>query len=72
LEFTKLLNLITMINYLKEAYNELVHKVTWPSFTSLQSSATLVMIASLIFALVIFAMDFVFEHGIQFIYELLS
>ncbi|GHT14420.1 protein translocase subunit SecE [Bacteroidia bacterium] len=60
-----------MIKYLKEAYNELVHKVTWPSFASLQSSATLVMVASVIFALVIFAMDFVFRHGVEMVYSLL-
>jgi preprotein translocase subunit SecE len=61
-----------MVKYFKEAYNELVHKVTWPSFSSLQSSATLVMIASLIFALVIFAMDFVFRNGVEIVYNLLS
>ncbi|GHT79923.1 protein translocase subunit SecE [Bacteroidia bacterium] len=61
-----------MVKYFKEAYNELVHKVTWPSFSSLQSSATLVMIASLIFALVIFAMDFVFRNGVEIVYKLLS
>ncbi|GHU94782.1 protein translocase subunit SecE [Bacteroidia bacterium] len=60
-----------MIKYLKGAYNELVHKVTWPSFASLQSSATLVMIASVIFALVIFAMDFVFRNGVEMVYSLL-
>ncbi|MDR1225334.1 MAG: preprotein translocase subunit SecE [Prevotellaceae bacterium] len=60
-----------MINYIKEAYGELMHKVTWPTWPSLQSSATLVMVASLIFALVIFAMDWVFRHGMEFIYSLL-
>lgn len=47
--------------YVKEAYNELVHKVTWPTWTSLQNSAIVVMIASLILALVILAMDISFE-----------
>ena len=32
--------------YLKEAYNELVHKVTWPTWKELQNSAIVVMIAS--------------------------
>jgi preprotein translocase subunit SecE len=61
-----------MINYIKEAYDELMHKVSWPSWASLQSSATLVMVASLIFALVIFAMDWVFRKGMEGIYDMLQ
>ncbi len=60
-----------MINYIKESYNELMHKVAWPSWASLQSSATLVMVASVIFALVIFGMDFVFQHAMEAIYKML-
>ena len=45
------------INYLKEAYTEMTVKVSWPTWDKLQSSAILVMIASLIFAVVVFAMD---------------
>lgn len=58
------------INYLKESWTELTQKVTWPSWKSLQSSAVLVMVASLIFAIVIWAMDFVFEKLMSFIYTL--
>lgn len=47
-------------NYVKESYDELVHKVSWPSFKELQSSAVVVAVAALIFALVVFLMDFVF------------
>jgi preprotein translocase subunit SecE len=57
--------------YLKEAYNELVHKVTWPRWSQLQSSAAVVMVASAIFALVIFVMDLGFRNLMTFIYELL-
>ena len=32
--------------YIKESYNELVQKVSWPSWEELQSSAIVVMIAS--------------------------
>ena len=53
--------------YVKEAYNELVHKVTWPTWTSLQNS----MIASLILALVILAMDISFESIMKGIYSIL-
>ena len=52
-----------MFNYVKESYNELVHKVTWPTFAQLQNSTVVVMVASLIFAIVILAMDISF--GVQ-------
>jgi preprotein translocase subunit SecE len=60
-----------MKTYIKESYAELVHKVSWPSVSELQSSAIVVMVASIIIALVVMAMDFTFEHLMQFIYKLL-
>ena len=58
------------INYLKESYAELTKKVSWPSWDKLQNSAIVVMVASVIFALVIFAMDFCFQHLMSAIYTL--
>ena len=46
-----------MFKYVKESYNELVNKVTWPTFPQLQSSTIVVMVASVIFAVVVLAMD---------------
>lgn len=57
--------------YLQESYIELVKKVSWPSWFQLQSSAIVVMIASLIFAVVIFTMDFSFRNIMTFIYKML-
>lgn len=57
--------------YLKESYTELTKKVSWPNWSSLQSSATVVMVASVIIAAVVFAMDFTFRHLMEFIYNLL-
>jgi len=37
--------------YFADVYNELVNKVSWPSWSELQSSATIVMIASVIIAI---------------------
>ena len=56
--------------YLQEAYDELVHKVTWPTWKELQSSALVVMVASLIISLVIFVMDQTFRTIMEFIYGL--
>ena len=58
------------INYLKESYAELTKKVSWPAWDKLQNSAIVVMVASVIFAIVIFAMDFCFQHLMSFIYTL--
>ena len=56
-------------NYIKEAYNELVYKVSWPTRAELTSSAVVVLSASLILALVIFAIDLSFERVMEFIYK---
>ncbi|HNY23330.1 MAG TPA: preprotein translocase subunit SecE [Bacteroidales bacterium] len=57
--------------YFKDSYNELVHKVSWPSWSQLQNSAIIVMVASVIFAIVIFAMDFAFRNIMEFLYKAL-
>ena len=59
-----------LIVYIQEAYDELVHKVTWPTWKELQSSALVVMVASLIISLVIFVMDLSFRNIMDFIYGL--
>ena len=48
-------------NSFKESYNELVHKVTWPTSKELSSSAVVVLTASLLIALVVFLMDSAFQ-----------
>ena len=59
-----------MVAYLKESYEELIHKVTWPTWTMLFESTKVVLIASIIIALMIFAMDFISKTVTTFIYEL--
>ena len=56
--------------YFADVYSELVNKVSWPTWSELQSSATIVMIASVIIAIGIFIMDVVFRHKLTFIYQL--
>ena len=57
--------------YFADVYNELINKVSWPSWAELQSSATIVMIASVIIAVGIFVMDFAFRHIMDCIYGML-
>lgn len=49
--------------YLSESYNELVNKVSWPTWKELQGSAIVVLVAALILSLIIFIMDYIF--GVQ-------
>ncbi|HOF97958.1 MAG TPA: preprotein translocase subunit SecE [Paludibacteraceae bacterium] len=58
-----------IINYIKECYSELVHKVSWPSLSELTNSAIVVLIASIILALIVWVMDLSFESIMTFIYE---
>ena len=60
-----------LVQYVKNSYQEWVHKVAWPSVSQLQNSAIVVMVASLLFALVIVVMDLSFENIMKFIYGLL-
>ena len=61
-----------MFKYFKDSYNELVNKVTWPSFSQLAGSTKVVMVASVIFALVVLVMDFVFKGMMTGIHDLLG
>jgi len=56
-------------NYAKESYDELVHKVSWPTWSELQNSAIVVSIASLIIALLVYLMDFSFQNLLQLFYK---
>jgi len=56
--------------YVKESYDELMHKVSWPSWSELQGSAIVVSVASLIIAMVVFMMDEVFRNILVQFYKL--
>jgi len=55
--------------YIKESYDELMNKVSWPSWSELQSSSIVVAIASAIIALIIFAMDSAFSNVMELFYS---
>ncbi|HOW09332.1 MAG TPA: preprotein translocase subunit SecE [Bacteroidales bacterium] len=57
--------------YLKESYTELVHKVTWPTWSELQNSGVLVLVATLVIAVIVAIMDLGFSRIMEFIYSLL-
>ncbi|MGI6321302.1 MAG: preprotein translocase subunit SecE [Bacteroidales bacterium] len=59
-----------IIKYFKESYNELIHKVSWPTWGELQNSAIVVSIASLIIAVVVLLMDQVLTLVLSQLYSL--
>lgn len=46
--------------YLEETVDELVNKVSWPTWQELQTSAIIVLVASVIIALLVWVMDYIF------------
>jgi preprotein translocase subunit SecE len=61
----------SIILYIKESYNELMHNVTWPTWAELFAASRLVLFASALIALVIFLMDLVSKNVLTTIYDLL-
>jgi len=58
-----------VIDFLKESVEEIRSRVSWPKFSELQGSTVLVLVASIIFALIIGVIDYLFKNGMSFIYE---
>jgi preprotein translocase subunit SecE len=56
--------------YIQESVDELFNKVSWPTWSELQNSAVIVMVASVIFAVIIFIMDRSFMKLMEIIYSL--
>lgn len=59
-----------LVDSIKESYNELVYKVSWPTRKELVQSAVLVLVASLVLALIVWLIDLSFEKIMQLIYGL--
>jgi preprotein translocase subunit SecE len=58
--------------YIKESYDELMNKVSWPSWSELQSSSIVVAIATVIIALIIYIMDSAFSNAMKLFYGFFS
>ncbi|MFY7796017.1 MAG: preprotein translocase subunit SecE, partial [Bacteroidia bacterium] len=57
-------------NYFRETRDELVNKVSWPTWEELRESTWIVLVASLLFALVIWALDSVLGVSLTQFYKL--
>ena len=65
--------------YIESVVDEMLNKVTWPTWAELQSSAFIVLISSVIVALTVWLMDFTFginagffKGVLGYIYELIG
>jgi preprotein translocase subunit SecE len=59
-------------SYVQEAYDELLHKVTWPSWEELQQTTIIVLIALGMVTTVVFGMDFASKNVLELIYKILG
>jgi len=59
-----------IINSLREVRDEMLNKVSWPTWLELTESAIVVSIASLIIAGVVLVMDISFENILKLVYGL--
>lgn len=55
--------------YLRESYRELLEKVSWPTWTQLQQSTLIVLVATLIITGIVWGMDLVAQSGLKLIYS---
>lgn len=56
--------------YVRDSYNELMHKVTWPTWDELQQSTMIVLVATIIITAIVALMDFVSNGVLKNIYSL--
>lgn len=57
--------------YFVEAYDELVNKVTWPSFAELQESSVVVLVTALILSVAVMLVDGGFKFLTTEVYKIL-
>ncbi|HYF29770.1 MAG TPA: preprotein translocase subunit SecE [Chitinophagaceae bacterium] len=58
--------------YFSESYKELLEKVSWPTWTQLQQSTVIVLIATIIITAVVWVMDLASNSILKLIYSFVS
>ena len=56
--------------YFSESYKELVEKVTWPSWSELQQSTLIVLVATLLITVVVGVMDLASSSVLKLVYSI--
>lgn len=57
-------------SYFKESYEELMHKVSWPTWSELQQSTAIVLVSTVLITAVVWLMDAASSSVLKFIYSL--
>jgi preprotein translocase subunit SecE len=55
--------------YFRESYRELLEKVSWPSWTELQQSTVIVLVATLLITALVWIMDVIASSLMHVIYS---
>jgi preprotein translocase subunit SecE len=55
-------------NLWNSSVDELLNKVTWPTWDQLRESAIIVLVASIIFSIFIWLLDYSLGYGLDFLY----
>lgn len=53
-----------------QSVDELLNKVTWPTWDELRESAIIVLAASLVFSLLVWLLDYALGNGLDIFYSL--
>ncbi|QBQ40119.1 preprotein translocase subunit SecE [Sphingobacterium psychroaquaticum] len=61
-----------VLDFFKDSYVEITEKVTWPTWSQLQNSAVIVLVASIIIALLVFVMDKAASNLLELLYGITS
>jgi preprotein translocase subunit SecE len=56
--------------YFRDSYQELVEKVTWPTWAQLQQSTMIVIVATLLITALVWVMDLASSNFLKFVYSL--
>ena len=64
------MNKVTL--YFRDSYRELLEKVSWPTWTQLQQSTVIVLVATVLITAIVWTMDQVALIGLKFIYSLFA
>lgn len=58
-----------VVDFIKASWEEITKEVTWPTMNELNGSTTLVIVASIVFALVVGVIDLAFENALKLFYD---
>ena len=59
-----------LATFVVDSYHEMVDKVSWPKWETLQQSTMIVLVSTLILTGIVWVMDFISNGAMQFIYSL--